>query len=291
MEKEMDNKQPRVHFYDADANAIGGRVERPFEQIVPVQAALSLPSVGGYATSRSEDFRFQGILSCRAAQTQVAGSFNEGNGSWTTIVSATIENLNVLDVVTADRVVAQISTEHPRVGYTPKVSFIGTQFINLRIGGCKIEPVLDLGLCDQDGGNDYPKQPCIQDREFLNKVGKLHQNMRSEPKDKANLAWSRYRDWLEQRYPSSESDTDPDEKLTKERGMVLCSLVQDIQGDCPWNPFGHVIVVPEFGKIFLGELLLDHNSFHLIMLRLELGCPLQGSIGISDTRTNGTTMP
>jgi hypothetical protein len=38
-------------------------------------------------------------------------------------------------------------------------------------------------------------------------------------------------------------------------------------------------------------LLLDHNSFHLIMVRLELGCPVQGVIGGGDTRTNGSTYP
>jgi len=67
----MDDKATRTHFYHADASAIGGRIERPFEQVVPVQAPLSLPAVGGYATARSEDFRFQGILSFQAAQTQV----------------------------------------------------------------------------------------------------------------------------------------------------------------------------------------------------------------------------
>jgi hypothetical protein len=287
----MDDKATRTHFYHADANAIGGRIERPFEQIVPVQAPLSLPAVGGYATARSEDFRFQGILSFQAAQTHVAGSFNERNGSWTTIVSAAIENLNVLNVVTADRVVAQISTEHPREGYTPKVSFVGTQFVNLRIGGRKIEPVFDLGFCDQGDANEYPKQPCIQDPAFFKKVTELHHSMRSEQGGTANPAWSRYRDWLQQRYPSPQSDPDLGEALIKERGMVLCSLVQRIQGDCPGNSFGHVIVIPEFGKVFLAELLLDHNSFHLIMLRLELGCPVQGQIASGDTRTNGSTIP
>lgn len=287
----MDNKQPRVHFYHADASAIGGRIDRPFEQIVPPQSPLSLPAVGGHASARSEKFRFQGLLSFEVAETHVSGSLNERNGSWTTQVSATIENLNVLNVVTADRVVAQISTEHPLEGYTPKVSFVGTQFVNLRIGGYDIEPVLDLGFCDPDGANEYPKQPCIQDPAFLKKAGKLHQSVRSEPEGKANPAWSRYRDWLEQRYPLSESDSDPGDKLAKEMGMVLCSLVQELKEDCPWRPFGHVIVVPEFGKIFLGELLLDHNSFHLIMLRLELGCPVQGEISSGDTRTNGSSYP
>ncbi len=67
----MDDQVRRTHFYHADASAVGGRIDRPFQQIVPVQAPLSLPAVGGFATARTGDFRFDGILSFQAAQTQV----------------------------------------------------------------------------------------------------------------------------------------------------------------------------------------------------------------------------
>jgi hypothetical protein len=194
-------------------------------------------------------------------------------------------------VVTADRVVAQISTEHPREGYTPRVSFVGTQFENLRIGGCLIEPVLNLGVCDQDDEGEYPKQPCIENPAFLKKVGELHQDMRSEQEGASDPARGRCLDWLEERYPLPHSDPSREETRVKERGVVLCSLVQKIQGYCPEKPFGHVLVIPEFGKVFLGELLLDHNSFHLIMLRLELGSPIKAVITGGDTRTNGSTYP
>ncbi|MGA2903580.1 MAG: choice-of-anchor P family protein [Candidatus Korobacteraceae bacterium] len=287
----MDDRSPRTHFYHAEASATGGRIDRPVEQIVPVQAPLSLPSVGGYATARSEDFRFQGILSFQAAQTQVAGSKNERNGGFTTTVSAAVENLNVLNVVTADRVVAQISTEHPSEGYTPKVSFVGTQFVNLRIGGCRIEPVLDLDFCDQGSESEYPKRPCMQNPAFLKKVGEQQQNMRSEQAGTAGPRWGRYVDWLERRYPLPQSGPNPGEALVNERGMVLCSLVQKIKGDCPWKSFGHVIVIPEFGKVILGELLLDDNSFRLIMVRLELGCPVGGGVDVCDAGINGSSYP
>jgi len=79
--------------------------------------------------------------------------------------------------------------------------------------------------------------------------------------------------------------------LVKERGMILCSLIQKIQGDCPWVPFGHVIVIPEFGKVILGELLVDHNSFRLTMIRLELGCPTEASVGACNTGINGSSYP
>ncbi len=287
----MDGESPRTHFYHANASAIGGRIDRPFEQIVPIQAPVSLPEVGGYGTARSEEFRFQGILSFRAAQTQVGGSFDERNNSWTTIVSAAIDNLNILDVVTADRVVAQASTEHPRKGYTPKVSFVGTQFVNLRIGGCRVEPVFDLDFCDQGSEDEYPKQPCIQDPAFLKKVEEQYRTMRSGQEGTASPQWRRHLDWLEQRYPLPQPAPGPSEALVKERGTVLCSLIQKIQGDCPWKPFGHVIVIPEFGKVYLSELLVDYNSFQLTMLRLELDGSVRGRIPACSYLINGSSMP
>jgi hypothetical protein len=281
----MDSKQHRVHFYHADGSALGGRIERPFEKIVPAEASLSLPTVGGFAAARAEKFRFEGLISFEVAETFVSGSFNERNGTWNTQVSSAIEKLNVLNVVTADRVVAQISTEHPVTGYTPKVSFVGTQFENLRVGGCKIEPALNLGFCDQGDGDKYPEQPCIQDPAFLKAVDSQYYAMRPSQEGAGDFTRNLTPEWLQQLYPVPQSE------LAKKRGMVLCSLVQKIHGECPWRPYGHVFVIPEFGKVFLGELLLDDNSFHLAMIRLELGCPTQGSLVVGDTRTNGSTYP
>ncbi len=285
----MDNQAPRTHFYDADANAIGGRIERPFDQIVPVQAPLSLPASGGFASTRSNNFNFQGLMSFRSAESKVAGSQSPRNGAWTTVVSTAIEGLNILNVVTADRVVAQISTEHPAEGYVPKVSFVGTQFVNLRISGRVIDPVLDFGFCDPGDGREYPSQPCIENKSFLNKVDEQHRLMHAQQNEKDNR-WTRYRDLLQQRYPPK-TDSNPEGAGNQKRGMVLCSLVQELRGDCPGKTFGHVLVIPDFGRITLGELLVDHNSFHLIMLRLDLGCPVNGGVTGGDTRTNGSSYP
>jgi hypothetical protein len=286
----MDNQAPRTHFYHADANAVGGRIERPFDQIVPVQAALSLPASGGFASARSNNFNFQSLMSFRSAESKVAGSQSPRNGAWTTVVSTALEGLNILNVVTADRVVAQISTEHPAEGYTPKVSFVGTQFMNLRISGKEIDPMLNFGFCDPGDGGDYPGQPLIENGPFLAKVDEQHRLMHAK-KDKEDLCWTRYRDLLLQRYPLPKTDSNPEGAGNKKRGMVLCSLVQELRGDCPGKTFGHVLVIPDFGKISFGELLVDHNSFHLIMLRLELGCPVAGTVTAGDTRTNGSSYP
>src|SRR5215467_7581219 len=111
-----DPQVTRVHFYHADASVLGGSLERPFQQAIEVQAPLTLAPVGGYALARAGAFQLEGIVSIKGGYTQVAGS--EGStGSFSTLVTSVVEGLNVLDIFTADRMVAQITLTHPRVGY------------------------------------------------------------------------------------------------------------------------------------------------------------------------------
>jgi hypothetical protein len=69
--------------------------------------------------------------------------------------------------------------------------------------------------------------------------------------------------------------------------------------------FGHVIDLPHFGKIFLGELTVDRENgkpavskdeppkpetytFHLTMIRLDMGCLAQGKARIVALDANGS---
>jgi hypothetical protein len=48
-----------------------------------------------------------------------------------------------------------------------------------------------------------------------------------------------------------------------------------------------VIHIPDFGNIFLAELTVNHDSFHLTMIRLELGCLADGTVSVGATSVNG----
>ena len=78
-----------------------------------------------------------------------------------------------------------------------------------------------------------------------------------------------------------------------------CSVVNGVKG-APGKPFGHVIDLPHFGKIFLGELQVEREpgepskgkydayTFHLTMIRLEMGCLAKGCAKIVALDANGT---
>lgn len=91
----MQTDVKKVFYFHADANALGGYLENPF-RFVPSQASVSLPSVGGYASTRAHDFKFEEIVRCRSTYTHVTGRPTKTNGPWTARVTAVVEGLEIL---------------------------------------------------------------------------------------------------------------------------------------------------------------------------------------------------
>jgi hypothetical protein len=283
----MDANSKRVHYYHADASALGGHIRRPFDRPIPVQAAVSLPPVGGFVEAHGrknpDESEVNSIVSFEAAYSHVSGSRNKVNGAFTTMVTSTVEKFNVLDTFTADRLVAQISIDHPPKGYIPKVSLIGTQFENVRIGGDRVEIILDLDICSHSNEGEYPSQRCMYDRQFLSKVGEQYRRTNDA---KSMPDWIEDRtvpEWVKDRYQWDDS-----EDALSEKGHVLCSIVKEIRGKFPGKHYHNIIEIPDFGKIFLGELIVDCVSYQLIMARLELGSPTEASVSASVGKANGT---
>jgi len=276
----MDTTVNRVHYFHADASGLGGSLMRPVNSIVPLVAPLSLSPAGGHGSANADGdgFPLKGIISFKSAYTQVSGNLSpKPNHGWTTLVTAVVEGLNVLNVVTADRVVAQASTEHPLQGYDPTVTFLGTEFDGLKIGGCSVTVALNLNICDQGAPGTYPEVPCMDDPGFLRRVAEQYSRIN-------NPETGAVPQWISQRYAWN-----ADQIAAK--GSVLCSVVNGVSGEFAGSHFGHICDVPNFGRIFLGELLVDCKSYQLTMIRLELGCLADGNLSASNIRINGNTQP
>jgi hypothetical protein len=265
----------QFHFH-ADASPVGGHITHPFEQIITTEASSSLAQAGGLVTGVHESYRLDPVVSATKAYSHISGAKNQSTGNWTTLTTSVVENLNVLEVVTADRIVGRLAVEHPKVGYTPRVSFVGSQFYNLRVNGHPVHPKLNHGLFESEP-DTFPKQPHTKDEKFLKKVT-AHGRKITGAKDAPEWLKARH-DWVET----------PKERET--RGHVLCSLVEDIEGVTDAKCHGHVIIVPEFGNLFLGEISLDQGSFRLTMLRMELGCPAIGNLSMATASSNGRPIP
>jgi hypothetical protein len=143
----MHNDDPRKrYFLLADANALGGYLEEPFERLIPTVAPASVPVVGGFTTARSDEFHLDHIVGVAAAHTLVSGKLHGVDGASSVLLKTVVERLNVLDIVTAERIVAQLSVTTFPNDEPPRISFAGTSFHGLRIAGFACRAVLNSGL-------------------------------------------------------------------------------------------------------------------------------------------------
>jgi hypothetical protein len=251
----------KAFLYNAHGHALSGHIQRPFDQLIEVQAGASLPTIGGHGKSRVDNYQLQQFVSFKSAYSHVSGSQNKNDGSYTTLVSATIEGLNVLDFVTADRVVARISSHHTLQDDEPSIITLGSKFENLRIAGCPVEVELD--------------------HEFFLRMDTF------EAVRKELDSNSVFRKIAEDPFQTGHS-----QKLSNQPGAVLCTLVKSMTTTCPGvKRKGHTFEVPQFGKIFVGEIMAQHSRRTLTMLRLELGSPVSGPMIMCQVQGNGTTYP
>ena len=208
----------KFYSFRADANALGGYLEAPCEKCIPTLAPVSLPAVGGFAMARSEAFTLDEIVRFSSAYTRVSGR-QHADGSASILITAAVEGLNLLEVVTARRVVAQVSILVPENGPL-EISLIGSRFEGLLLAGRECRP------------RPNPRQ-----------------------------------EWM---------------KRDPKAGNLLSSLIDGLEedGDPKAYRAGHVVKIPGFGRIALGEVRQSGDSVQLVMIRADLGCPVKGGISI-----------
>jgi hypothetical protein len=278
----------RKFHYHASAHALSGQLTRPVQHVIEVQAGISLPSTGGVGSSHVENFRFDEVVSFKRGYAHVSGSVKNENAKTihTTHATATVEGLNILDVVTADRIVARLSSsfEEPAPkapGPTEgEVLLIGSKFENLSIAGCRIEVELD--------------------HELLLRLGTFAA-VRNSWKAKEHRLVQMVGDT---RRALDFGDADLPEEFAPE-GALFCSIVKEVHFKEPgfdrrddrrqekYTPPGierlgrHAFHIVDFGRVFLAEVLCHHGRKTLTMLRVELGSPNGGGFTIGEGSSNG----
>jgi hypothetical protein len=278
------------HFhYHASAHALSGELTRPLQRVIEVQAGISLPSTGGVGSSHVENFRVDEVVSFRRGYAHVAGSVKEENNkkTHTTHATATVEGLNILDVVTADRIVARLSSsfeEPPPEKPGPnegKVLLVGSKFENLTIAGYQVDVELDHELLSLKLGTFA----AVRDS-FGAKGNNLRQIAGETLKARG----------VNKALP----------ELLAPEGVLLCSIVKEVHFKEPGfckpqedknkkkfippgvEPIGpHAYHVVDFGDIFLAEVLCQHGRKTLTILRVELGSPNGGGFVVAEGGSNG----
>jgi hypothetical protein len=263
-----------VFQFHAEAAAASGTLSLPFQEQINVVAGSTLPPGGGYGSSRIQDFRHREILTIKEAYSYVTGSATATTVE--TAATAVVVGLNILDIVTADRIVARLTSSRPK-GSTEELSIIplGSTFENLRIAGRKV------------AGADQLATKLFTRLSTLSAIAKDPRSAKSLDKEldehlsKAQRDDARYkavREYLPRRGPQF----DPDVSLS-------CSLAPELRGTIPEfdESVAHIVSVKSFGVVRLAEYRMRRNQRRLTMLALVLGSPFKGGLEVCYAASNG----
>ena len=286
------------HVFHAQANLLRGRLEHPVKRTIRPHSEVKLEGLrGGHRKREAQNVNIDNLVHLRKGHTRVSGGGTLKHKGWISLATAVLEGLNVFEVVAADRVVSQVSTEHAwENGHVPSVTFLGSHFDNLRINGYPLKITLDLEIC---GKKPPDGQSYLSEASFLQAAKAQLQKITDAsrlPKD------------LETEYAKRLADVNallggnhsPNLKAT-------CSLVQSIDNinEIPVpgiRALGHVLVIPEFGWVALGEIEVSERmypadsdkpcvQFGLTMLQMNLGCIGGGTLSGGGSGTNGAHHP
>jgi hypothetical protein len=290
------------HEYHAEAHVLSGELQRPITQRIEKHAPLLLKdSRDSHLTRFIEKISIEGLVSFAKGETRVSGSRSPKHNGWVTVSTSILEGLNVFEVIAADRLVAQVSTDHAyENGHEPRVSFLGSQFTNFRVGGFAPQLTLNLGICGDipAGGKSY-----FQDAKFLGDVETQTKDIAgkmAKAKGLPNGLAAQYDKKLAYVRRLISSGGTPSHDVHE---PLTCSLVQSV-GAIPIpgiQIFGHVLVIPDFGTVTLGEIEVSEQmyqgstkpcvSFQLTNVKMEMGCVGTGLIGAATVKGNGQTSP
>lgn len=126
-------RNPFIKFH-AGGKAFAANFERPVPVQVPVQAGVSLPTIGGHGHARVDNFEVPRLVRFQSAESHVSGDYQDSETA-TSQVTAIVRGLNILDVITADRIVGRMSSEHKIGEEEGHILAIGSLYENLRIAG------------------------------------------------------------------------------------------------------------------------------------------------------------
>jgi len=198
------------------------------------------------------------------------------------LATSVVEGLNILEVVTAERIVAQISVQHPADGGSPQISFAGSRFERLQICGCDASPAMNSGFQAPGRGTGGSRNPInwkLFQETASQQAAKLVKGVEGDDDRDAFQPLTERYGWLaSKRKPGAHE-------------CVLCSLVDGVDRAIPGKSFCHVVDIPHFGRIILGEIMAFPASVQLSMIRAELGCATHGAMTMASLMANGGTVP
>jgi hypothetical protein len=252
-------------LYHASAVGLAGQVLRPFQQSIDAQAASALPRYGGSCSAHFGKFQLQDVLSHAGASTKATAAYQESSDTHETGVSSTVKGLDIRGIVTVETLTSSVHCSHPATKHTePGISIAGSEIKGLRIAGRDIVLESRLDIYDKLDTmaklREYYKENAAfrDDFDGASYVGQ----QAALPED----VWQFFpwRNW-------KRSTT-----LPEHRGMTIVPLYTVKNASEPgFEVYGNVVRVHDFGRVHIGELIIESHRRRLLMLHADLGSPVE----------------
>ena len=245
------------HF-QASAVGVAGQLRDPFNELIPAQASASLPDIGGVAFAHVSHFRHR-FVSFREARSEIIGNEKNNGEIHQTMMQATVEGLNIMDMVTADRIVARLVSKHG--SKQPFITPVGSYFENLRIAGERVKVNLET--------------------DTFNRLGTFSEVAENAKDDKVRSLLDLPEEGL--------LATLEHRPFGGEKKIVSGTLAPRISiRRCGLTPARNVVTVPGFGTIRLAQIHISEYWRRITMLVVEMGSPPDGRVSACGVQGDGT---
>src|SRR5437899_7073482 len=128
------------HFH-GEGHAFSGEFRHPLWSVIPAQASASLSQIGGHATAQVQNFHHQEFVCFKSADTHVSGK-RRRDETFVTHASTVVKGLNILGMVTAERIVCRLTSIHHLKEREGHIIAEDTRFEGLRINGEDVKVIL-----------------------------------------------------------------------------------------------------------------------------------------------------
>jgi hypothetical protein len=277
----MDNLHPRRYIFRGHASGVSAHIRRPENQLLPVQGCSSLPVIGGFSESKVGPQKLDKWVAFDAVSTSAHGDYVDAAAGVATTTGEVAFDVpptqtRVQADVTGLVILGRVQVAHAAVGLISR-SAVGQAQPSISLEGNILAGVrIDDSLLAITLAEDFYRVCDTKD-----KLAKAHAG--GLPSHHAHLLLP------------LDGSAGPATTFPEANGTVKCTIVQEIRWDGAPHPtatiHGHVVRVPNFGKIYFGELYITCDSRRLTMVRFQLGSDDGGEVTAAEGETNGNTFP
>ncbi len=288
---------PLRYAFHSHAAAFGGQIVRPKNLVLEAGGASALVVTGGRCVSELGPTRIDEFFEVQSAKTFAEGLYEDPKKfievtqhrreeQTLTAVSTARAEVNGLSIgrkprLTIGRIRAELTNRSAGHSGQPSITIGADTIIDgISIDGFRLKVTLELGpFCEND----------------------THAKVLAAADDPKFVAKSGERLFMSKRFggATTRKGATPEKpafrKLIRSGATIYATIVKSIVWD--GKPFpkseihDNMVILPDFGRVFFGELLISEYSRRLTMARMAMGSDAGGSASAGDVESNGSWSP